>query len=172
MNTEILNRHLFSAVTRAYAILDCAGAPDLTMKLYEMRPPHYCLFTGELEPDMIAVAPYLVRLQPRTPFAEWALRECWGKNCAIFMHSLKTLEDMRTHFRSLVTVYDEKGDPLMFRYYDPRVLRRYLPTCNAGELKIFFGETDAFFAESEDGNNLTQFKIGEGGLDETALPVQ
>jgi hypothetical protein len=172
MDTAKLNEHLFSAVTRVYAVLDGAAVPDLPVRLYEMRPPNYCLFTGELEPDMAWVAPYLVRLVPRTPFAEWVVNECWGKSWGIFAHSRQPIEEMRSHFRALVTAYDEKGNPMIFRFYDPRVLRRYLPTCNPGELKIFFGDVDACFAESEDQENLTQFTIGDGGLSETALPVQ
>jgi hypothetical protein len=39
---------------------------------------------------------------------------------------------------------------LKFRYYDPRVLRAFLPTCNAGELKTLFGDVDQFFIESKE----------------------
>jgi len=46
---------------------------------------------------------------------------------------------MRQHFRRFITVHDESGKPLLFRYYDPRVLRTFLPTCNAKELAEIFG---------------------------------
>lgn len=172
MDSGKLNQHLFSVVTRVYAVLDGAGAPDLTSRLYEMKPPHYCLFAGELEPDMASVAPYLVRMLPGAPFTDWALKECWGKNWSVFAHSRQPLEEMRTHMRALTTVYDESGDPMIFRFYDPRVLRRYLPTCNAGELKVFFGGVEAWFAEADDKASLKQFTIKDGGLSEIALPVQ
>ncbi len=131
-------------------MLDGASVPDLPMKFYEMRPPHFCLFTGDLEPDMEHVALYLVRLLPKTPFTEWLLQDCWGKHWGIFAHSRHTVIEMRKHFRSLVTVYNERGNPMIFRFYDPRVMQKYLLTCNAAELKTFFGGVDAYFAESED----------------------
>lgn len=145
--------------------------PDLPQILYEMRPPNFCLFTGDLEPDMAYVAPYLVRLVPKTPFTDWILKEFWGKNRGIFVHSKQPIEKMRTHFRALVTAYDERGNPMTFRFYDPRVMRRYLPTCNSGELKIFFGDIEAYFAESEENEVLTKYEIGETGLKQTALPI-
>ena len=161
MNKEKLEEILFSQRTRSYAVLDGASVPDLPMKLFEMNPPRYCLLTGELEPDMAEVAPYLVRLYPRTPFTEWVLKECWRKHWGIFAHSRKTLNEMRKHFRSLVTVYDEKGNPMMFRFYDPRVLPRFLPTCKPAELKILFGDVESFFAESEEDGKLMNFRLTE-----------
>ena len=50
-----------------------------------------------------------------------------------------TLEELRRHFRKFLKVEDPKGKSLIFRYYDPRVLRVYLPTCNAMELQTVFG---------------------------------
>lgn len=161
VNKEKVNQHLFSKATRVYALLDGASVPDLPMKLYEMKPPRYCLFTGNLDPGMAAVAPYLVRLYPNTPFTNWILSECWGKHWGIFAHSRKSLKDMRQHFRSLTTVYDERGNPMTFRFYDPRVLRRYLPTCRPAELKVFFGDVESFFAESEDNEKLLNFNLAE-----------
>lgn len=161
MNIEKLNQHLLLKTTRVYVILDGANVPDLPMKLYEMKPPHHCLFTGELEPDMAEVAPYLVQLHPKTPFSEWVTKEFWGKNWGIFIHSRKALSDMRKHFRSLVTVYDETGNPMTFRFYDPRVLRRFLPTCNPAEMKVFFGEAEMLFAESEEAGKVLSFHLTE-----------
>lgn len=173
MNIEKLNQTLFSKVTRVYAVLDGASVPDLPMKLYEMKPPRYCLFTGNLEPDMAEIAPYLVRLYPNTPFANWVLGECWGKHWGIFAQSRKPLKEMRQHFRSLLNVYDEKGNPMTFRFYDPRVLRRFLPTCKPAELKVFFGDVESFFAESEDNKKLLNFNLAEENhLEQSALEIE
>ncbi len=161
MNKEKLEEILFSRRTRVYAVLDGASVPDLRMKFFESNPPRYCLLKGDLEPDMEEVAPYLVRLYPGTPFTDWVLQECWGKHWGIFAHSIQPLKEMRKHFRSLVTVFDEKGDPMMFRFYDPRVLPRFLATCKPAELKILFGEVETFYAESESDGNLMSFQITE-----------
>jgi Domain of unknown function (DUF4123) len=172
MNTEQLNQYLFSSATRVYAVLDGASVPDLRMKFYELNPPHFCLFSGDLEPDMQEVAPYLVRLLPKTPFTDWILQEGWGKHWGIFAHSREPVEEMRNHFRSLITVYDENGKPMIFRFYDPRVLGTFLSTCTAEELKVFFGKVEAYFAEADAADNLVRFQIGDGSLNETPLPVE
>lgn len=172
MNREELEKILFVAGVRIFTILDGASVPDLPLKLYETRPPRYCLFTGELEPDMAEVAPYLVRLYPRTPFTNWLLDNCWGKHWGIFAHSRKTLKEMRKHFRALVNVYDEKGNPMMFRYYDPRVIEKFLPTCNSNELDMFFGGVKTFFAESKNAKKMLRFENSDGILKQSAIDAQ
>ncbi len=171
MDRQKIEQYFFSSITRTYAVLDGSSVPNLPMKLYEMKPPNFCLFTGDLEPDMAEVAPYLVRLYPKTPFTEWFLQEFWGKHWAIVAHSRQPLNEMRKHFRSLVNVYDEKGNPMIFRFYDPRVIQKFLPTCSPAELKVFFGEVDKFFAESDDKENLMRLEVGNDSISATALPV-
>ena len=104
MTKEELEKILFSKRILFYVVLDGAAVNGLPMKLYEMRPPHYCLFRGELTPDMAEVAPYIVQLIPNTPFTDWVLSEMFGKNWGIFAHSLHSIKEMRRHFRALVTV--------------------------------------------------------------------
>lgn len=172
MSKEKLEEILFSRTTRTYAILDGASVPDLPSKLFEMKPPNYCLLTGDLEPDMAEVAPYLIRLYPGTPFTDFLLKECWGKHWGIFVHAIPPLKEMRKHFRSLITVYDETGNPMMFRYYDPRVLQSFLPTCEGDETKTFFGEVQLYFAESEDKENLVRFENQDGNLKQSKLNIK
>ena len=169
MDKEKLNQHLFSKVARVFAVLDGAQIPDLRMKLYELKPVHYCLMTGELEPDMQEVAPYMVRLLPGTPFTEWLLSEVWGKNWGIFAQTRETVLEMRKHFSSLITVYDENANTMMFRYYDPRVWRKFLPTCQPGEIKTLFGKVDTILVESEDKESLIQYEAKNEGFKEIEL---
>lgn len=164
-----LDQHLFRKDTHTYAVLDGASVPDLPVKLFEMRPPNVCLYRGELEPDMLYVAPYLVHILPETQFTKWILAECWGKHWGIFAQSSVSLVGMRKHFRSLLTVNDAAGNPLLFRYYDPRVFLTFLPTCNDQELKKIFGQINCYFAESDDAKSLRRFQLSKNELYETSL---
>ena len=56
-------------------------------------------------------------------------------------------------------VYRRDGTPLYFRYYDPRVLRVFLPTCTPAQLKHMFGPADAFLAENEPADSLSIFRL-------------
>jgi hypothetical protein len=164
MNREELEKILFNDRTLVYSVLDGALIKDLRMKLFEMRPPHYCLFPGELTPDVEEAAPYVVQLVPGAPFSEWLLSEFFGKNWGIFVHCPNSIKEMRRHFRGLVKVVTDEGKPMLFRFYDPRVIRRFLPTCNAGELKTFFGKATSFFVEGEEGG-LERFGIHKDRLE-------
>lgn len=145
---EKLEKFLFDGAGRAFAVLDGASIPDLPLKLYEMQPHAVCLYRGELEPDMAEVAPYLVELYPDTVFTDWLLTEgTTGRHWGIFARSPFSLVELRKHFRKFLTVYDEAGSPLLFRYYDPRVLVKFLPTCDAESLEKLFDRVTDFVAE-------------------------
>lgn len=153
-----------SAGGNVYAILDGASVPDLLDKLYELEPEWVCLYRGELEPDLAEVAPYLVRLQREHPFTSWLLANAWGKHWGIFLRATQDMDIMRRHFRHFLIVHDTEGKPLYFRFYDPRVLRAYLPTCNAKEIGAVFGPVTAYLTEDERPEQLAQFTTHAGEL--------
>lgn len=147
-----------------FAVLDGASVPGLPQALFEMKPEHECLYRGELAPDMAAVAPYLVRLLAESEFTKWVVEQGWGKHWGIFAASRADLRALRQHFRAFTTVYDEAGKPMYFRFYDPRVLRTYLPTCNPQELATVFGPVAAYLLEGEEPASMLKFRFEAGAL--------
>ena len=113
---------------------------------------------------MQRVAPYLVRLEQDSEFARWVIGQGWGNHWGIFAISDGELFDMRQHFRRFLSVHDSDGNPLLFRYYDPRVLRVYLPTCDAEELSMLFGPVTEYVAEDETPDTLLRFRATGGAL--------
>lgn len=164
MDSQKLAQNLFNGFNRIYAVLDGAAIPDLRIKLHEMRPEHMCLYRGELKPDIQEVAPYLVRIVAGTEFSNWVLNEGWGKNWGIFAQSRYSLADVRKQLRAFLTVYDESGKPMLFRFYDPRVLRAFLPTCNNKELENFFGKVLNYALEDKDPQVLLNYYLPKGEL--------
>ncbi|MCP5419726.1 MAG: DUF4123 domain-containing protein [Gammaproteobacteria bacterium] len=156
---EALYERLFEVPdATVYAILDGASAPNLPQTLARLGVESVCLFRGELQPDVAQMAPYLAVMQPETPFAEWVLGEGWGRHWGIFAISSADFRSMRKHLRTFLMVYDPSLKPLYFRYYDPRVLRVYLPTCNAEELRTVFGPIRRYIVEDEDPQVLLKFQ--------------
>jgi hypothetical protein len=143
--------------TNVFAILDGASSPNLVKKLYEHEPEYCCLYRGVLAPDMATVAPYLVRLEPGDKFSEWILTEGWGVHWGIFLHSSAPLRPLRDHFREFHTVELPDQRTVLFRYYDPRVLRTFLPVCNPTELTTFFGPVQTYIVEGPTPEAGTQF---------------
>jgi len=160
------------AEASVYAVLDGASIEGLLPALREDGPEHCCLYSGELEPDVEEAAPYLVRLDRGSPFTHWLIAEGWGKHWGIFALAKADLRAMRKHFRTFLMVRSPEGQPLYFRYYDPRVLRVYLPTCNAMELEAVFGLVLAYLAEAEKPQTMLRFVRKGTSLDlaQVALP--
>ena len=150
--------------SNVFALIDGAASPEIIKQIYSAQPEHFCLLTGELAPDMIEVAPYLVKLESGAEFTDWLTEECWGKSWCVFARTHADLQQMRKHFRSLLTVYDPQREPMMFRYYDPRVLRIFLPTCTKQELATMFGAVDGFLLEAEDASKWLLFSRADGTL--------
>lgn len=169
MDQQLVRQILFNNYTQLYGVLDGVMVPDLPNRLYTGQVPNYCLLTGDLPADMVYAAPYLVYLSPDSKFADWVFEEAFGKHWGIFVQSPRSMVEMRRHFRALLNTYDESGNPMKFRFYDPRVLSRFLPTCNGGELKTLFGEVQAFYTESDDGGDLVRYRIESGKLTTTVL---
>jgi hypothetical protein len=162
---QSVGRELFAADdVNVFAVLDGASVPNLPGGLTQLHAEHVCLYRGELKPDIAAVAPYLVRLSPGARLTELVLDEGWGNHWGIFARSRADLFALRRHFRALLTVYDTEGKPVLFRYYDPRVLRLYLPTCTAAELELIFGAVEAYLLEDEGAKRLLCFRLISGEL--------
>ncbi len=67
----------------------------------------------------------------------WSLKD-GGSTGAFLLSALRISRSLRKHFRTFLMVKSPEGDRLYFRYYDPRVLRVYLPTCNADGNQLCF----------------------------------
>lgn len=149
-----------------YVLLDAARDEAIIPAVQNSDLEVDCLFSGVLPPDLSRVAPYLVRLRRGTPFPAWLIESAWRKSWGVFLQATGDRQLVRKHLQSLLLVRTEQGKELYFRYYDPRVLRVYLPTCTAKEVQQLFGPVRSFFAESEDGTTLMQYalRIGQPGM--------
>jgi hypothetical protein len=144
-----------------YAILDAARDDKIYPALTQADTESLCLYLGEKAEELATVAPYLLCLTQEDPFTQWLMNNGWGKSWGIFVRSSASLKELHRHFRKYLMVYDEKGTPLYFRYYDPRVLRVYLPTCNESELKTFLGPVERYCVEGKIERQLIEYSCTE-----------
>jgi hypothetical protein len=163
--TELVSRRLFvDEDAEVFAVLDGASVPGLLEHLYRYEPDYECLYRGDLKPDLAEVAPYLIRIEPGSELSDWIIGQGWGKHWGIFGASHADIRTLRRHFRTFLMVHDSEGKPLYFRYYDPRVLRVYLPTCSAQELGVIFGPVNSYLVEDEDSNSCLRLRVLKGVL--------
>jgi len=146
-----------------YAILDAARHSDVPSLLKWANVEHECLYMGQSREKLWYVAPYLLKLETASDFLKLLLEQGWGKSWGIFLTSQSDLEQLHKHFRHFLLVKGEDDKDFYFRFYDPRVLRVYLPTCTAEEAKEFFGPIGSYLAEAEAPDTLLKFTAGERG---------
>jgi len=160
---RIRERLFAEPAAEVFALLDGASTPDLRKKMWQHEPDHYCLFRQVTGPDMAEVAPYVVRLERDSPFTQWVLKEGWGDHWGLFAVGRTDLRAMRQHCRTMIDAYDPAGRPVIFRFYDPRVLRVYLPTCTPAERAAAFGPIQWFFVEDADPAVALRYRSGPRG---------
>ena len=144
------------------AVLDAARDPAVRAKLMATDVLSACLYEGRIPRELAEVAPYLVKLRREHRFTRLLLESAWGKSWGIFASAPADFETLRRHFRRFLRVTNEEGRTLIFRYYDPRVMRVYLPTCTGGELDTLFGPLSAYFTEDEDARLLNVYSRRNG----------
>lgn len=156
-----------------YAVLDGASVPNLLEMIDEHEPEYTCLFSGDLDPEVEQTAPYLVRLQANSEFNQYVIEHGWGRHWGIFstVPQDQPFVAVRKHFRTFLRVRGPDGTLMLFRYYDPRVLRVYLPTCNEDEAEILFGPLTSYLMEDEDPSVMLRFSPEHVGAEGVRVPI-
>lgn len=154
MTADLVSALIRAVISRTYqrplhAIIDAARDPRIYDALQNMEVDARCLYRGTLPDALARVAPYLVHLNLDSAFGRFYMRNGWKESWGVLLKSERTFLELHKHFRSLLIVQRPNGKRLLFRYYDPRVLRAYLPTCTGSELRTFFGPVDAFITSPE-----------------------
>jgi len=159
---EILFRLAEKDKGQLFAILDSARSDEVLAKLALNEVEYESLFRGREEEPLFRVAPFLVLCKKESKLFEWLTKEAWGQSIGIFFTSSDSLKNLFTHFQKFLMVQEEGGEELYFRFYDPRVLRVYLPTCTVQEMDLFFGKVSRFAMESEDKKSIVTYAKGSG----------
>lgn len=154
-----------------FAVLDAARDPAIADILASSKE-HYESLSDASEGDGPShFVPYLARLPETSALLEILVRQGWGNNWGVYLKSDKGLKEVRSHIRRFLTVKLPEGREVYFRYYDPRVLRLFLPTCTADEVNRFFGPVTAFLMEAEEPDILLEFTNYGHGAEKISLPL-
>src|SRR5581483_4821649 len=154
-----------------WMILDGGRSTRVFETLLESSFLSSCLYSGFISRALEASAPYLVQLEYEDRQTKKLLERAWGNNWGVVLRCDARMETLRGHLRSFLIVRDPKGQRLLFRYYDPRVLRVYLPSCTSEELRMFFGPAEQFWTEGEAADELLEFGMDGSKLHRFAWPL-
>lgn len=150
---------------KLYVLVDAARDSSLLNWLDTIGQSYIPLYQGERQEELASVAPYLLEVPADPDVLDLLLRRMWGKACSVWLSSPQPIDTLRKHFRHFLMVQDEIGQEMYFRFYDPRVLRAFLPACLPNEIEAFFGPIDHFFTEDQLAHTLLRFSHTEGELE-------
>ena len=149
------------AIPTVYALLDGARDKRIEPLVNNSRLEHDCLYSGKLNYALKRAAPHIVKVEPNDKLFRTIVEEGWGNSWGIFavVPPGVKMQTVRNNCRRLAKVEAPGGKTMVFRYYDPRVLRDFLPTCLPVEIKRIFGPVSVYVGEGEDINQLNQYLI-------------
>lgn len=152
--------------SRLYGVLDCARAPHMFEHVARLEPESAdCLFAGRLDPEVKQASPFLVELHPNDPLSRAWRGQGWGASWGILISSPLNLPALRRRLRhfTMAKLPDGSG-PVLFRFWDPRVFRTYMPTVEPKDLPAWFEGVDRYIAETEDGQGSLRYTLKGGAL--------
>lgn len=120
-----------------FALLDSCIDSQISHKAMELSPTARSLFRGVEEREYWAIAPYLFRVDE--VLFDWILDHLWSKPWGFFLTSEADIDILRRHLRRFLIVQIPDGRKVLFRYFDPRILRPFLKSSTQEELLRFFG---------------------------------
>lgn len=147
-----------------YAILDAARDEQVLPFLYKSGMQFQSLYEGLRGEELALVAPYLVAFTPDAPSLVALVAERWGESWGVFLRADASFRDVRRHLRRLLRVELDDGEQVLFRFYDPRVLRAYLPTCTVDEAAQVYGPIAQYITEGRRGETALRFTPSADGV--------
>lgn len=151
---------------RLYAVIDTARDRRIFSLIEESGCEYETIYGKGLASTMDGRGPYLIPLHQGTSFLERLITAGWGNSWGIYLAGPTELQVIRRHLRRLFSVKLGDGRQALFRFYDPRVLRDYLPSCTDDELSQFFGPIGAIYLESEKGRELLRLSYDRAAENE------
>jgi pSer/pThr/pTyr-binding forkhead associated (FHA) protein len=154
-----------------FALLDAARDDLAYARLLHSGEEYQTLYEGPKGEALAEVGPFLVRLPKNAPFLETLVREGWGKSWGVYLTCPLPFKETRRHFRRFLLVKTPEGREVYFRFYDPRVLRVFLPHCTPQQTAEFYGPVTGFLLEDAAPEILLAFQAGAQGVRRQTVPL-
>ena len=158
-----------------FMVLDCARDKRIEPLINNAKIEQSCLYAGNLSYKLKRAAPHIVKLSENSNFTSEVLALGWGKSWGIFLltNQATTMTTVRANCRRLGKVKGVNGKSLVFRYYDPRVIRLMLPVCNQHEVDCILGDSISLLIEQKkDRAHALGFTLFERGDKQTPVIVK
>lgn len=149
---DALDGALHGALPALHAVVDAARCPEAWNFVRRAGDAARCLFTGEAVATFADAAPYLVALDA-TRLDAW-LAEAWGNAWGVLIHDAQPPAVLAEDLRRAFVARLPDGRRVLFRHYDPRVLRGFGAHASVEARWMFHRRIGRFVLESRAGEAL------------------
>lgn len=144
----------------SFFLYDAALNGSYTLLVLQQKfPVHQSLFKGTKDETLIDVAPYIFQVEGDV--AELTEPELSFKRIVV-IESSAGLTALAVHFKEFLYQQFE-GRECYFRFWDSRVLKKFLPGSKPRQLDLFFGPVNSFIIKDE--QKAIQFSFDSNRLD-------
>ena len=147
-----------------YILLDGSRLGHAIYIARELNKNNLPLYKGGQEEAVADLGPFVFTATDEESFNDWYKQYGWGNAWGMVVRTHAGFEACWIHFRQFLLVKTEDGKELYFRFYDPRVLKVFLPTCDAKQLLDFFGPVDKFIVEGDSQEEAIEYWHQQGVL--------
>lgn len=155
-----------------YTLLDPARMGSDFGKAYDLSIEGIALRTSIQPEDFETITPHLLPCEVESQLYNWITTDGKGDSWGIFVKSELDLEPLVEQLQKLLIVSMEtNGRWVYFRFYDPRVLRGFLPGCEKKQLEELFTGVESFYCEAEDDDFQMHFSLEKGKLKVEKIPI-
>lgn len=127
-------------IHQQYLLLDGAQIDNVMTQLYQLEdsPAFHQLYQGTCYEELADLGPLLIRLRPGGRL-EQHFAEHWQAKAGLWLESDACESELVEHLRSLVHVGVSSDTTVLLRFYDPRIMRHWLPDLAADERDRLMG---------------------------------
>lgn len=119
---------------RMFLLVDGAKIDNLAQVVYTWSPDALCdsLYRSTELAEFSDISPWLVEAQSDSALGQKCFEEWQHLGSAIVLQANCTFDDLMTHLRGLLKATLASGDEVIFRFYDPEILRNLLSEDTVG----------------------------------------
>jgi hypothetical protein len=115
------------------------------------------VLVGRRNSDLDACAPHLLWLPMVRSLAKEIVLDAASESECVFLEAQAPFAEVARHLRRQLVVESEDGSSKLFRFFDPAILRTYLPTLSERESSRFFGPITSFYIVTRGARSLVPY---------------
>lgn len=126
--------HAFSNKGTLFLLIDGAKIDDLSANIYQHESTPICdaLYRDTHLSGLADISPWLIQVKLDSRIVKLSFDDWRTMGAAVLWQAEANFDQVLAHFRSLVVARTSAGDEVIFRFYDPEILRSLLSSDESG----------------------------------------